>query len=257
MTTVLDRPIRKIYLVNEKGGVGKSTIAFHLAGALAHYGSVVLVDADIQETAYRYYSAAERILEIMNHEYEEDLESFESGQRRRRPVKPAQQISFGAVLFPHATSVEQFEEQCANFDYMIVDTPASISRELLNSIMDSDSLVLIPSDTKMSELWTTRDLVAAFAKKRATVRVVQREGQQSRAYAAEELEDAGLSDFILGGAISSLNSYDDAVRNGGTVMDVPMTPSDRTLMKARSQITKLANGTISLLESMEKAAVSG
>lgn len=257
MTTVLDRPIRKIYLLNEKGGVGKSTIAFHLAGALAQHGSVVLVDADTQETAYRYYTAAEHILEILNEEYEEDLANFEAGQRKRRPVKPAQQLPFGAIVFPHATSSEQIEEQCANFDYMVVDTAARINRDLLNSIMDSDSLVLIPSDTKMSELWTTGDLVSAYATKRATVRIVQREGQQARAYAREELEDAGLTDYMLGGAISALNSYDDAVRNGGTVMDVPMTPSDRTLMKARSQITKLANGAIAVLDSMEKEAVGG
>ncbi|MFJ6419276.1 AAA family ATPase [Paeniglutamicibacter sp. NPDC091659] len=251
--------MRKIYVVNEKGGVGKSTITFHLAGALAQHGTTVLVDADRQETSYRYYTATENALKFLNQAYVENLADFEAGSRRRKPVMPAQEPSFGAIVYPHATSSEQIEAQCANFDYMIVDTSAGINRDLLNSIMNSDSLVLIPCDTKMSDLWTTSDLVKAYENSKATIRIVQREGQQPRAYAAEELQDAGLAHLTIGSVISTLNAYEDSIRNGGTVMDVPLMPSDRPLQRARTQVTKLATEVVSILSAIEKehAEVAG
>lgn len=251
--------MRKIYVVNEKGGVGKSTVAFHLAGALAQHGTTVLVDADRQETSYRYYTATENALSFLNRAYIEELADFEAGNKRRKPVQPAREPSFGAIVFPHATTSEQIEAQCANFDYMIVDTSAGINRTLLNSIMSSDSLVLIPCDTKMSDLWTTSDLVKAYENSKATIRIVQREGQQPRAYAAEELQDAGLANITIGSVISTLNAYEDSIRNGGTVVDVPLMPSDRPLQRARTQVTKLANEVVSILAAMEKeqAEVNG
>lgn len=247
--------MRKIYVVNEKGGVGKSTIAFHLAGALAQYGSTVLVDADRQETAYRYYTATENAITFLNQVYDEQMAEIESSTagRKRKPRKPAQEPSFGAIVYPHATTAAQIESECENFDYMIVDTSAGIDRSLLNSIMNSECLVLIPCDTKMSDLWTTSELVNAYKTSNATIRIVQREGQQPRAYASEELEDAGLADITIGSVISTLNAYEDSIRNGGTVMDVPLLPSDRPMQKARTQVTKLATEVVQILAAMESA----
>jgi chromosome partitioning protein len=41
----------RIALVNQKGGVGKSTSAVYLAAGLARYGRTLLVDSDPQQTA--------------------------------------------------------------------------------------------------------------------------------------------------------------------------------------------------------------
>lgn len=233
--------MNKIYLLNEKGGVGKSTLAFHLSGALAQKGSTILIDADTQESSYRYYSMVEHSIALEMRQYEAELGVHEEtgAPAEQAPTKPAEHPSFSALVYPDARSAAQLEKEAQHFDYMVVDTPARIDRPLLKSIMESECLVLIPTDTKLTDLWTTAELVRTFKGSRATLRVVQRQGQQPRAYAREELESVGLFDVTLNTVISTLNAYDDAVREGGTITDIPATPSNRPMLKAKSEINSL------------------
>lgn len=253
--------MHKIYFLNEKGGVGKSTTALHLSGALAKdFGSTVLIDADTQQTAYRYYAMAQLALDHKNDKYEEDLAAWKAkGSKGKKPRKPPEGLRFGVIPYSVGTTTEQYEQQAGDFEYMVVDTPARINRDLLHSIMDSNSLVLIPSDTKMSDLWTTGDLVDAFRGSRATLRVIQRQGSRARAYAKEQLADEGLLELTLDSAISTLNAYEDSIFNGGTVSDMVASPSDRPMLRAISEINCLAVEVARTLEEMKRSeeATSG
>lgn len=245
--------MHKIYIVNEKGGVGKSTLAFHLSGALARKGSTVLIDSDTMESAYRYYAMVEHALALNMQDYEEELEAYQdsTGGSRKEPVRPPEHPSFSALVYSHAKNAGELEKEAQNFDYMVVDTPARIDRGMLKSIMDSECLVLVPCDTKLTDLWTTAEIFNAFKGSAATLRVVQRQGQQPRAYAREELEASGLLEFTLDTVISTLNAYDESVREGGTVVDIPATPSDRPLLRAKNEINRLAMEVEQLLEQIK------
>lgn len=55
-----------ITIANRKGGVGKTTLATNLAVALSKKGSIVLVDADDQQSALKWSKRRTQILFILN-----------------------------------------------------------------------------------------------------------------------------------------------------------------------------------------------
>ena len=99
-----------IALVNQKGGVGKTTIAVHLAYWLSLRGSVILVDADVQQSSSNCLTDLKIPSSISD--YPEDL-------------------------------LDLLPELSKKYNAVIVDGPAGLS-EITKSILYACDLALIP-----------------------------------------------------------------------------------------------------------------
>ncbi len=102
-----------IGLVNQKGGCGKSTTAAHFAYWLSLSRSVILIDADAQQSSSTWISQLEEV------------------------KIPTQAILDPEQLFE---TVDEISEQ---YDAIIIDGPAGLS-EVTKSILDLVDLALVP-----------------------------------------------------------------------------------------------------------------
>jgi chromosome partitioning protein len=124
-----------ISLVNQKGGVGKTTVAINLASGLALRGfSVLLVDSDPQGSVLQWYS-------IQNEEF---LEVERLAQR------------FDSAGFRKRTSKR---------DYVVIDAPPAIS-DITIDVLDATDLVLIPVGPSALDLWSSKRILDLLAKSR-------------------------------------------------------------------------------------------
>jgi hypothetical protein len=106
-----------IALLNQKGGVGKTTLATHIAGELAMQGSsVILLDADPQGSALDWT------------------------QRRSQNGLPR---LFGAVGLARETLHQEAPELATRCDHIVIDGPPRIAALARSALLAAD-LVLIP-----------------------------------------------------------------------------------------------------------------
>jgi chromosome partitioning protein len=126
-------------VLNQKGGVGKTTIATSIAMCLAERGwHVLLIDADSQGSALDWKAARG------------DLQSF--------PV----------VGLPRDTIHREIGTLASGYDWVIIDGPPRISTVAKSAIAASD-IVVIPVQPSPYDVWAARDIVDLIAE----VRVVK------------------------------------------------------------------------------------
>ncbi len=103
--------MQKIMILNPKGGCGKSTLSTNLAGYYANFGMKVgLVDFDPQKTSLNWL------------------------RKRTFDLKPIKAINATTGKMLLTDDLEQ----------VIVDTPASIDRELMLNIINDCDTIIIP-----------------------------------------------------------------------------------------------------------------
>lgn len=111
----------RIAFVNQKGGVGKTTLAVNVADAIARRGKrVLLIDADPQGSALDWAAAREE-----SHNEEEG------------------DVLFSVVGLPTNFIHKELAPLGRDYDCVVIDGPPRVNKVTTAAIMASD-LVLIP-----------------------------------------------------------------------------------------------------------------
>jgi chromosome partitioning protein len=116
-------------ILNQKGGVGKTTLAVNLAAALQRQGGrVLLIDADPQGSALDWAAA-----------------------RESPPL-------FAVVGLPRATVHKEIAVIGQGYDHIVIDGPPRVTDLARSAIMASD-LVMIPVQPSPYDIWAADEVV--------------------------------------------------------------------------------------------------
>jgi chromosome partitioning protein len=188
-----------VALLNQKGGVGKTTLALHLAGAWARQGSrVTVIDADPQGSA---------------------LDWSEQRAKEGRPRL------FGVLGLARDTLHREAPEIARGVDHVVIDGPPRIAGLMRSALLASD-LVLVPAQPSPFDGWASGEmlnlirearifrpeLVARFVLNRCAARTI----------IARETGDA-LAEHdppLLAARIGQRVAFADAARTGQLVFEV-------------------------------------
>ena len=125
--------------LNQKGGVGKTTLASHVAGELARTGArVLLIDADPQASALDW------------------------SERRVGEGLPR---LFDVVGLAKETLHDQVPSLSQGYDHVVIDGPPRVAA-LARSAMLASDLVLIPVQPSPYDVWASQQVVTLVTEAR-------------------------------------------------------------------------------------------
>ena len=118
-----------ISLLNQKGGVGKTTLAVNLAGQLTQFGKrVLLIDADPQGSALDWSTA-----------------------REGAPLFPV-------VGLPRPTVHKEIKGFSGDYDHIVIDGAPRVT-DLARSVIMASDLVVIPVQPSPYDIWSAEEVV--------------------------------------------------------------------------------------------------
>ena len=118
-----------ISVLNQKGGVGKTTLSIHIASTLALGGNrVLLIDADVQRSALDW-----------------------AATRETNPI-------FTVVGIPKNNIHKEVQLLKVNYEYIVIDGPPRVYDVARSAIAASD-VVLIPIQPSPYDVWSAKEVV--------------------------------------------------------------------------------------------------
>lgn len=118
-----------VAVVNQKGGVGKTTVSMNLAGGMCFRGAkVLIIDADPQQGAFNWHSKGIKHPVLP-----------EQFPRKVRGTRASIEVTTESTLV-HEIIQAKVEE----FDLIVVDTPPSVKSEQSQSALSVADLAIVP-----------------------------------------------------------------------------------------------------------------
>lgn len=121
-----------VALLNQKGGVGKTTLALHIAGEWARQGKrVIVIDADPQGSALDW------------------------SEQRSREALPR---LFGVVGLARDTLHREAPELARDADHLVIDGPPRVAGLMRSALLAAD-VVLIPALPSPFDGWASAEML--------------------------------------------------------------------------------------------------
>ncbi len=185
-----------VALLNQKGGVGKTTIALHLAGRWSREGKrVIVIDADPQGSALDW-----------------------SAQRAREAAPRL----FGVVGLARDTLHREAPDLARSVDHVVIDGPPRVAGLLRSALLAAD-LVLIPAQPSPFDGWASAEMLRLLEEARVFRPCLAARFLLNRCAArtviARETAD-GLAEHdppVLASRIGQRVAFADAARSGRLV----------------------------------------
>lgn len=128
-----------ISILNQKGGVGKTTLSVHIASTLALAGySVLLVDADQQKSSLDW-----------------------AATRTEDPIFPVVGISTAAIH----REIKLLKDK---HDFIIIDGPPRVY-EVARSVIAASDIVIIPVQPSPYDVWAAKEIIDLVNEVKATL----------------------------------------------------------------------------------------
>ena len=211
-----------VALLNQKGGVGKTTLALSLAGAWAQQGKrVTLIDADPQGSALDW------------------------SQQRAREGWPR---LFGVIGLARDTLHREAPELARDADMIVIDGPPRVAALMRSALLASD-LVLIPVQPSPFDGWASAEMLALVTEARIyrpelAVRFVLNRCGARTVLARETAETLADHDPpVLAATIGQRVAFAATAQTGQLVFELDGdTPAAREIMAVADEIDRLRIG---------------
>jgi len=188
-----------VAFLNQKGGVGKTTLALHLAGEWARRGKrVTVIDADPQGSALDW-----------------------SEQRAREGLERP----FGVIGLARDTLHREAPELARSCDHVVIDGPPRIAGLMRSALLAAD-LVLIPAQPSPFDGWASAEMLKLIAEARIfrpelAARFVLNRCSARTILARDTAEALARHDPpMLAATIGQRIAFADAARTGRLVADI-------------------------------------
>src|SRR5512134_1281028 len=182
-------------LLNQKGGVGKSTISIHIAASLAKRGRrIMLVDADPQGSALDW-----------------------SASRQVEPLFPV-------IGLPRPNLHKEIPNHAGRYEDVVIDGPHRVN-ELTRSALLAADMVLIPVQPSPYDVWAAKEIVdlireaVVFKEKLKYAFVINRKIVNT-AIGRDVVEAlAGYELPVFAAAVSQRVAFAESAARGSTVIE--------------------------------------
>ena len=208
-----------IAIVNQKGGVGKTTLATNLAVAFAEAYTVMLLDADAQGSSQDW--AENRVQRHLN------LEVQRAGDAGRL--------------------LQEVRRLASEYSWVIIDGPAGTSRVSAEAVRAAD-LVLIPAKPSPYDVWAASDIVDAVKARQANAGGVPKAAfvitmAKTRTLLGRQIETA-LEEYGFPALIARTTervAYPQMAIEGGSVLDGRDRTARDEILALRDEIERFIN----------------